>query len=153
MAIAVTAIAVTALAGGLLLRRSAPPTARRTAYQAGTVLLDLATGRQIGFVAPARLATSAYPIFSGHRFWVVDLEPAAFVEIDPRSGRVLKQITPLARDPAIHGDSASLTPFAVQGGTLWTTSGDGLVRMDIDLGREVERLHLDRYAGGAQRSG
>jgi DNA-binding SARP family transcriptional activator/ABC-type transport system substrate-binding protein len=144
-----TTLALIALATGLVLRGSPAADKPRATYRAGTVLLDIHSGIQVGFIPRARLATSAYPTFSGGHFWVVDFDPSAFVEIDPRSGRIMKQITPPPRDPKLHGDSVSLTPFAVQGTTLWTGSGDDLVKMDTNLGREVDRFHLDNYAGGS----
>ena len=136
------------LAGGSLLRGSSAANKAGSSYQAGTVLLDLHGGKPVGFIPRARLATSAYPTFTGDHFWVVDFDPSAFVEIDPRSGRIMRQITPPARDPKIHGDFVTVTPYAVHGNTLWTGSGDDLVKMDINLGREVDRFHLDDYAGG-----
>jgi DNA-binding SARP family transcriptional activator len=120
-----------------------------TTYRPGTVLLDLATGKQIGFIPRDQLPVSAYPIFAGGHFWVNNWSPSAYVEIDPRTGTILKQITPPARDPKVHRDIETITPFAAQGNTLWVTSADDLVRMDITLGREVGRFKLDDLGKGS----
>jgi len=120
----------------------------RTSYRPGTVLLDLETGKQIGFIGPAQLAEAAYPVFAEGHFWVNNFSPNAYVEIDPRTGGILKQLTPPGRDPSVLAGSVSLTPFAVEGTTLWVTSAHDLVKMDIGLGREVDRFRLDDYVGG-----
>ena len=113
------------------------------------VLLDLRTGKQTGFLTPAELAVTAYPVFAGGHFWVNNWSPNGYVEIDPGTGTVLKQITPPARDPDVHGDFTTVTPFTVQGNTLWVTSGDDLVKMDIALGQEVDRFNLDDIGHGS----
>jgi ABC-type oligopeptide transport system substrate-binding subunit len=75
--------------------------------------------------------------------------PSAYVEIDPSTGAILKQITPPERDPDVHRDSATVTPFTVQGNTLWVPSGDDLVKIDITLDREVDRFELDDLGQGS----
>ena len=119
-----------------------------TSYRPGTVLLDLATGKQIGFIPQDQLPVSAYPIFAGGHFWVNNWSPSAYVEIDPGTGTILKQITPPARDPRVHRDFETITPFAAQGNTLWVTAADDLVKMDTTLGREVGRFKLDDLGKG-----
>src|SRR6266702_4013729 len=126
-------------------REGGPP----TEFRPGVVLLDLRTGKQTEFLTPAELAVTAYPVFAGGHFWVNNWSPNAYVEIDPGTGTVLKQITPPARDPNVHGDFATVTPFTVQGNTLWVTSGDDLVKMDIALGQEVDRFKLDDIGPGS----
>ncbi len=120
-----------------------------TSYRPGTVLLDLATGKQIGFIPRDQLPVSAYPIFAGGHFWVNNWSPSAYVEIDPGTGTILKQITPPARDPRVHRDFETITPFAAQGNTLWVTAADDLVKMDTTLGREVGRFKLDDLGKGS----
>ena len=51
--------------------------------------------------------------------------------------------------PSGSHDTATYQPYAVEGTSLWTGSGHDLVRMDTDLGKEVDRFHLDRIAGGS----
>jgi len=118
-------------------------------FRPGTVLIDLETGKEVRSIPPAGLAVSAYPVFAGGHFWVNNWSPSAYVEIDPSTGAILKQITPPARDPNVHGDFATVTPFTVQGNTLWVTSADDLVKMDINLGREVDRFKLDDLGHGS----
>jgi DNA-binding SARP family transcriptional activator/ABC-type oligopeptide transport system substrate-binding subunit len=117
-------------------------------FHPGTVLIDLETGREVRSIPPAELAVSAYPVFADGHFWVNNWSPSAYVEIDASTGTILKQISPPARDPNVHRDFATVTPFTVQGNTLWVTSGDDLVKMDITLGREVDRFKLDDLGQG-----
>ena len=121
----------------------------RTTYRPGTVLIDLESGKTIASIPRSRLPVAAYPIFAGGHFWVNNFSPNAYVEIDPKSGAILKEITPPARVPNVGKDASSVTPFAVQGNTLWVNSGDDLVKIDIALGREVDRFALDELGKGA----
>jgi DNA-binding SARP family transcriptional activator/ABC-type transport system substrate-binding protein/outer membrane protein assembly factor BamB len=120
-----------------------------TAYAPGTVLIDLDTGHTIRSIPLTDLAVAAYPIFAGGHFWVNNWSPSAYVEIDPRTGTILRQISPPARDPNVHRDFDTVTPFTVQGDTLWVTSADDVVKMDIDLAREVGRFKLDDLGMGS----
>jgi DNA-binding SARP family transcriptional activator len=115
----------------------------------GTALIDLASGKEIASIPLSRLGNSAYPIYADGHFWVNEFSPAAYVEIDPRTGRILRELTtpPLPADVG-GGGAETLTPFAVQGNTLWAGSGDDLVKMNIELQRVVDRFHLDDYVGG-----
>jgi DNA-binding SARP family transcriptional activator/ABC-type oligopeptide transport system substrate-binding subunit len=115
----------------------------------GTALIDLASGKEIASIRLSRLGNSAYPIYASGHFWVNESSPAAYVEIDPRTGRILRQLTtpPLPADVGGAGGE-TLTPFSVQGNTLWAGSGHDLVKMNIDLQRVVDRFHLDEYVGG-----
>jgi DNA-binding SARP family transcriptional activator/ABC-type oligopeptide transport system substrate-binding subunit len=147
------AVGLAAVLVGALVAALAPRVVRRgevsTTYRPGTVLLDLAAGKQIGFIPRDQLPVSAYPVFAGGHFWVNNWSPQSYVEIDSRTGAIMKQITPPARDPKVHRDSDTITPFAAQGNTLWVTSADDLVKMDMTLGREVGRFKLDDLGKGS----
>ena len=114
-----------------------------TPFRPGLVLLNMKTGDQVGFVSPSEIAKPAFPVFSGGHLWVMNFTPSSYVEIDPQTGRVLTQFAP----PSGNHDTATYQPYAVEGTSLWTGSGHDLVRMDTDLGKEVDRFHLDRIAG------
>jgi ABC-type oligopeptide transport system substrate-binding subunit len=140
---------VVVLVAVLLPRLLAGGRGASTAYAPGTVLIDLATGHVIRSIARTDLAVAAYPIFADGHFWVNNWSPSAYVEIDPRTGKILKQISPPARDPNNHRDFDTVTPFTVQGDTLWVTSADDVVKMDIGLAREVGRFKLDDLGQGS----
>ena len=139
-----------ALAAVFIGRLLAHETHDTTAFGPGTVLIDAASGKQIASIPLSELAVSAYPVFSGGHFWVNEFSPAAFIEIDPRTGRILRRLNPPALPVGVPQGAVSLTPFAVQGNTLWVASGRDLVKMDIELGRVVDRLALpDRRRGAS----
>jgi DNA-binding SARP family transcriptional activator/ABC-type transport system substrate-binding protein len=140
-------ILVAALA--VLVPRLVEEDAGDATYSAGTVLIDLESGENIASIPRSRLPVAAYPIFAGGHFWVNNWSPNAYVEIDPKRGAILNEITPPARDPSVSKDFSTVTPFAVQGHTLWVNSGDDLVKMDIALGKEVDRFELDDLGQGA----
>jgi DNA-binding SARP family transcriptional activator/ABC-type transport system substrate-binding protein len=121
----------------------------RPAYRLGTVLIDLSTGEQIESIPLSRLPVSAYPVFADGHFWVNNWSPFEYVEIDARSGAILRSISPPARDPDVQEEGGSITPFAVGSDALWVSSADDLVKMDIGLGREVDRFRLDALGEGS----
>jgi DNA-binding SARP family transcriptional activator/ABC-type transport system substrate-binding protein len=120
-----------------------------TAYAPGTILIDLDTGHTIRSIPLTDLAVAAYPIFADRHFWVNNWSPSAYVEIDPKTGTILRQISPPARDPNVHRDFDTVTPFTVKRDTLWVTSADDVVKMDIGLAREVGRFKLDDLGMGS----
>jgi DNA-binding SARP family transcriptional activator/ABC-type oligopeptide transport system substrate-binding subunit len=117
-------------------------------YRPGTSLIDLATGGLIRTITPGELSISAYPIAAGGKIWVNNWSPSAYVEIDPSSGAEMKQINLPPREPRVTKDYSTITPWAVDGDSLWVTAGDDLVRMDATLGREADRISLDELGLG-----
>lgn len=114
-----------------------------------TAVIDAQTGEEVGSVPIAELAVSAYPVYGDGTFWVQNFSPNSFVEIDPDSGAVIGQLTyPFASPTGSSEESATLTPFDVDGDSLWVGSGHDLVRLDMSLDRVIERFHLDQYVGG-----
>jgi hypothetical protein len=98
--------------------------------------VDLKTRKEIGFVPPSQLEMPGFPVYSGGHFWLMNLTTSTFVEIDPKTGKVLHQFPPSgARDG--HASSA----------LLWISAGDDLVKVDTTLGLEIDRLHLDKIGG------
>jgi DNA-binding SARP family transcriptional activator/ABC-type transport system substrate-binding protein len=118
------------------------------AAKPGTALIDLRSGKVITSIPLDRLAVAAYPLFADGHFWVHNFNPNSYVQIDPKTGAIVTQVNPPAWPVDVSADSETLTPFAVQGNTLWVGSGHDLVKMDIGLGKVVERFHLDDYVGG-----
>jgi class 3 adenylate cyclase/ABC-type transport system substrate-binding protein len=140
----VCAIAILALAGALLFNKSRGSEGA-PAFRPGTVLLDLKSGKETGFVPPSQLAQPGFPLFADGHFWLTNFAPSSFVEIDPASGEVLAQFA----TPSGAQDTQTYTPFAVRGGALWIGAGRDLVKMDTRLGKEVDRFDLDRIVGDA----
>ena len=118
------------------------------AAEPGTALIDLRSGKVVTSIPLDRLAVSAFPLFANGHFWVHNFNPNSYVQIDPKTGAIVRQVNPPAWPVDVSADKETLTPFAVQGNTLWVGSGHDLVKMDIKLGRVVERFRLDDYVGG-----
>jgi tRNA A-37 threonylcarbamoyl transferase component Bud32 len=114
-------------------------------FQPGTLLLDLTSGRQLASLPRSELPAAIYPLYANGRFWVVNVEPLSFVEVAPRTGKILRTIPA----PAGFGsdEKATYQPYAVDGNALWVGSNDDLVKIAISTGRVVERLPLDRMVG------
>jgi ABC-type transport system substrate-binding protein/class 3 adenylate cyclase/streptogramin lyase len=112
------------------------PTSPLLTDPAGMALLDAKTGTQLGFVSASAVKSPVGMIYADGNFWVLNIDPVSFVEVQPKSGRVLRQIA----SPV--GDHVS--DYTVQGNDLWVTDGGSpaLVQVDIRLGREVNRFKL-----------
>jgi peptide/nickel transport system substrate-binding protein len=114
------------------------------AYRPGIVLLDLKGGKQTAFVPPAQLRAPSSGFFSGGRFWLTNAEPNSFVEIDPHTGKIVRQFAaPFGPNSPLQ----SYQPYAVDGHTLWAADGDDLVAFETTSGRTVDRFHLDAIVG------
>ena len=137
----ITAACVIALAValGLLVPRLGGGKAA-AAYRAGTTLLDAKTQKQIAFLPPTQLGAPAAPVYAGGHIWLLNFSPPSFVELDPKSGKVLTQ----AGLPSGVGASRAATPFAVGRNALWAGAGDDVVKIDPRLGKEVDRFKLDK---------
>jgi DNA-binding SARP family transcriptional activator/ABC-type transport system substrate-binding protein/outer membrane protein assembly factor BamB len=101
-------------------------------FRPGIAIVDLQTGEQrsaipISVVGQPRLAS-----YAEGAFWVQNADPLTFAKIDPDTGHVLKEIVSPADEPV---------RMSVYGDTLWATGPD-LVKIDIGLGREVDRFEL-----------
>ena len=82
---------------------------------------------------PAVIASPAEAIFAEGSFWVLNLEPLEFVQIDPTDGAVLRRIASPIDDVGY---------YTVDGNDLWVTHWTQPVmsRVDIERGREVTRF-------------
>ena len=102
---------------------------------AGMALVDASTGARLAFIPRSVVKTPAEVIYADGHFWVLNLDPISFVEIEPKTGKIVKQIASPLDDVGY---------FAVEGNTLWVTaySQPILAKVDIGLGREVDRFDL-----------
>jgi class 3 adenylate cyclase/ABC-type transport system substrate-binding protein len=114
----------------------------------GTVLFDLAGREEVRSIPASRLAVPGYPRFAGGSFWLTNFDPSAFIQIDPATGGIVREISTPARDPDATGDAWSETPYTVDGDTLWVAAGPDVVKIDIAEGEEIDRLELDEILGG-----
>ena len=100
----------------------------RASFRPGIAIVDQVTGEPVASIPTSRISQPAEAIYADGSFWVHNLEPNSFVEIDPNDGRVLKQIRAPFDDVAA---------FTVDGDTLWVT-GEDVAKIDIGLGETVE---------------
>ena len=96
------------------------------------------TGEPVASIPTSRISQPAEAIYAEGTFWVHNLDPNSFVEIDPQDGRVLDQIdAPFAEVPG----------FAVDGDTLWV-AGPYTAKIDIGLGTEIDHFDFPEWAHG-----
>jgi serine/threonine-protein kinase len=127
---AAAAAAVALLVVGLLQVVGGEPA--RASFQPGIAIVDQVTGEPMASIPTSVIREPAEVIYADGSFWVHNLDPNSFVEIDPKTGGVLTQIAAPFED---------VGTFTVEGGTLWVT-GPSVVKIDIGLRREVDRFHL-----------
>ena len=100
----------------------------RASFRPGISIVDQVSGESLASIPTSRISQPAEVVYGEGSFWIHNLEPNSFAEIDPENGQVLKQI------PAPFQDVGS---FTVEGDTLWVT-GESLAKIDIELEREVD---------------
>jgi class 3 adenylate cyclase/ABC-type transport system substrate-binding protein/DNA-binding beta-propeller fold protein YncE len=107
---------------------------------AGIALIDEASGDEIAFIPRSEVKDPREVIFAEGHFWVLNVEPISFVQIEPKTGNIVRQIASPISDVGY---------YAVDGDTLWVTDNDGpgLSKIDISLRREVERFDLAAEPG------
>jgi serine/threonine protein kinase/ABC-type oligopeptide transport system substrate-binding subunit/DNA-binding winged helix-turn-helix (wHTH) protein len=132
---AVVMIAVLALIVALLQVVGGEPA--RASYQPGISIVNQVTGEPVASIPTSAIREPAEVIHADGSFWVHNLDPNSFIEIDPRDGKILTQIAAPFQD---------VGGFTVDGGTLWVT-GEDVAKIDIGLRREVDRFPLPRTQG------
>jgi len=117
-----------------------------TAMPAGMALMDASTWERVAFIPQSEVKTPAEAIFADGHFWVLNIDPVTFVEIDPRSGRILTSI-------ATPYDDAGY--FAVDGDNLWVAdyAQPEVAKISISHARVVDRYPTSRDQGGSGNYG
>jgi ABC-type oligopeptide transport system substrate-binding subunit len=102
---------------------------------AGIALVEESSGERVAFIPKSEVTDPVEVTFAEGRFWVLNLAPISFVQIEPKTGKIVRQIAAPFSDVGY---------FAVNGDTLWVADFDSpsLSKVDISLGREVERFDL-----------
>jgi predicted Ser/Thr protein kinase len=102
----------------------------RASFQPGIAIVDRETGEPIASIPTSAIREPAEALHAEGRFWVHNLDPNSFVELDPRNGKVLTQVAAPFDD---------IGGFAVDGDTLWVT-GEVLAKIDVGLRQEIDRF-------------
>ena len=145
-AVVTTALVVVAALIAVLLPAVLRPAGSALAsLRPGMAVIDTETGELRRFIGHGVVQEPAEVVFADGSFWVLNLSPISFVQIDP-SGKVLSEIA------SPFGDVGY---FAVEGNHLWVTQydGPGVAKVDIQLGREVDRFTLSEEPGNARTAG
>ena len=82
---AVAAVAVVALIAALLQTVGAEPA--RATFQPGIAIVDQQTGEPLASIPTSVIRQPAEVIYANESFWVHNLDPDSFVEIDAKTGR------------------------------------------------------------------
>lgn len=135
LAVVLTGVLAVAVAAALLATVLGSGGSSLAKLSAGTALIDQASGDEIAFIPHSEVKDPVEVIFAEGHFWVLNLAPISFVQIEPKTGTIVRQIA---------SPFADVGYYTVDGDTLWVTDygGPGLSKIDISLGREVERFDL-----------
>jgi DNA-binding SARP family transcriptional activator/streptogramin lyase len=102
-------------------------------FSPGVAIIDPKSGKQTAFISRSKVNQGYYSYADGH-IWAVGGDPNLFVEIDPRSGTVVKRFSPTTDGGA----------YVVHGKDLWEAGDTTLASMDVQLGAEVARYPLPK---------
>ncbi len=109
----------------------------------GVALIDARNGLLFESVSAAAVARPAEAAYDGGSFWVFDVAPPAFVQIDAANGNVIRHLRSPFRDVGF---------FTVSGSTIWVTNETSGQVAAIDA-RDGHRLrtfsHLPGRGGSA----
>ena len=99
----------------------------------GIAIIDASSGHEVAFIASSVVRQPVEAIYAAGSFWVLNLEPMSFVEVDAQSGAVVRQIASPLND---------VGSYTVDGNSLWISdySQPVVSKVDIALGREVLRF-------------
>ncbi|MFL5799235.1 MAG: BTAD domain-containing putative transcriptional regulator [Actinomycetota bacterium] len=99
----------------------------------GMTIVDENTGTQTAHIPPSEVNQGNYSFAADH-FWAWAGDPDLFVEIAPKSGAVMKRISP----------TSDVRAYAVSGSSLWEVGNATMAEININLGAEVARYALPR---------
>src|SRR6185503_10495937 len=106
----------------------------------GMTILNAKTGEQLAFTPTTVVSQPVEAIYSEDHFWVLNLDPVSFVEIDAKTGKVLQHLASPVADIGFYG---------VHGNDLWITNytQPELVQVDIRRRQAVNRFILSDDPG------
>jgi class 3 adenylate cyclase len=116
------------------------PAATLADLSSGTVLLDATTGLEIAEIPATTIKAPVEAFYAEGDFWVLNLEPLSLIEIDGKTGAIVRQLAGFVNE--IGGQT-------VDGTTLWQASYSQplIVKIDIPSNREVARYDLTEATG------
>ena len=136
---AAAVVAIGALA--LLLRPPAQPAPKPGPTLAdvapGIALVDASSGRETAHVDLSRISRPVEVTYASGFFWVLNLEPLSFIQLDPMDGSIVRQLAVPFEEPG---------GFAADDRNFWIADYDHpvIARIDVASGREVDRFDLSK---------
>jgi class 3 adenylate cyclase/ABC-type oligopeptide transport system substrate-binding subunit/streptogramin lyase len=103
----------------------------------GIALVDVKTGKETTHVGNATVKQPVDGAYVAGTFWVLNLEPLSFVQVDPKTGSIIRQVSSPFPD---------LGGFAGDEQNFWIAdyAHPVIARFDAASGRELDRLDLSK---------
>jgi len=139
ISVGAAALLIGAAAVAIALRPSAAPARAPTLADlpSGIALIDPKTGKEIAHIATTSVKAPVEATYAAGAFWILNLEPLSFVQVDAKKGSIVRQIASPFEEPG---------GFAIDERSLWFAdyAHPIIARIDIASGREVDRLDLSK---------
>jgi peptide/nickel transport system substrate-binding protein len=139
ISVGAAALLVGAAGVAIVLRPAAAPARAPTLADlpSGIALIDPKTGKEIAHVATTTVKAPVEATYAAGAFWILNLEPLSFVQVDAKKGSIVRQIASPFEEPG---------GFAIDERSLWFAdyAHPIIARIDIASGREVDRLDLSK---------
>ncbi len=129
---AVAVLAAAAAAAAVALTRG--ESASLESLPPGVAIISSSDGSLVAHIPTSEIPEPSEVVTGNGHFWVWGLHPFQLVEIDPRTGRILRHVS-----SPFSGDANWYLP---SGRDVWFTAGRELVRVDTAEGRAVDRYVL-----------
>ena len=100
---------------------------------AGIAVISATDGSLVAHHSRQQVADPVEAASDGEHFWVTNLNPASLIEIDPRTGRILRSVA-----SPVGNDGMSLP----EGRFIWFNSEQDLMRVEVTEGHVVESFPL-----------
>ena len=103
----------------------------------GIAVIDPKTGKETAHIGLSSVKQPVDATYAAGYFWILNLEPLSFVQVDPKTGSIVRQIAAPFDGPG---------GFTVDERSVWVADYDHprIARFDIGSGREVDRLDLSK---------
>lgn len=118
------------------------PTTRINAVSEGVGLLSAQSGATLAFLSGELLPRPVEAVHDGGSFWVFNADPPTFVQIDPVTGSIIRQLPSPVADVGF---------FTVDGTVMWITdqTQGGVTAIDAKNGHTLRRFRRLPGRGGS----
>jgi ABC-type transport system substrate-binding protein/class 3 adenylate cyclase len=104
---------------------------------AGIAVIDAKTGKETVHIGISTVKEAVDSTYASGNFWIFNIEPLSFVQVDAKKGSIVRQISSPFDD---------VGGFVADDRSLWVSdyAHPVIARIDIASGREVDRLDLSK---------